>query len=322
MARDFVWEFGYKDWVADTDLHYCSWLTRGIWIEMLVRMCDARETGKLEATPDSLCGLIGCSRDSLFTALLELYEHKVADIEWPNEVKEILKGYPQSYPVNFPQNIHTPSNFNILTFRKELRDGIVRKLSEICHDPIKVVNRRLYRDFLKRQKDAERKRKKREEEKLEEESSLFDVQEDVQEMSGVEEPSDEEFVEKVESSPSNKGQIKIFDESTVEFKLSLLLRKLILRNNPNAKVPPVTPKGLSRWADSIDKMIRIDNRETHDIADVIEWSQNDDFWMENILSTGKLRKQYDRLWLKMIKEREKRGGRKSTRTYDSPSLGN
>ena len=34
---------------------------------------------------------------------------------------------------------------------------------------------------------------------------------------------------------------------------------------------------------------------------MIEWCQTDEFWQDNILSTAKLRKQYDQLVLKMNK---------------------
>ena len=42
-------------------------------------------------------------------------------------------------------------------------------------------------------------------------------------------------------------------------------------------------------------MIRIDKRTPDKIREVIDWCQADDFWCKNILSTNKLRKQYDKL---------------------------
>lgn len=111
----------------------------------------------------------------------------------------------------------------------------------------------------------------------------------------------------------------VFGEETFEYKFALLLRRLILRNNDNAKVPADTPEGLARWAGVMDALMREDNRDPHDMVDVIEWSQNDDFWCTIILSAEKLRKKYDQLWLKMKKEEEaqKRGHHQ---TYDHPSL--
>ena len=49
-------------------------------------------------------------------------------------------------------------------------------------------------------------------------------------------------------------------------------------------------------------MIRLDNRSAARIEEVLRWSQSDPFWQNNILSTEKLRKQFDQLELKMPKE--------------------
>ena len=67
-----------------------------------------------------------------------------------------------------------------------------------------------------------------------------------------------------------------------------------LIRNGNFKKPDI-----QKWALHIDRMIRIDNRPPCGIMNVICWCQNDDFWQNNILSTLKLRKQYDQLQMKM-----------------------
>lgn len=46
-------------------------------------------------------------------------------------------------------------------------------------------------------------------------------------------------------------------------------------------------------------MLRHDNRTEEDIGAVLEWCQGNSFWQNNILSTDKLRKQYDRLYMEM-----------------------
>ncbi len=56
---------------------------------------------------------------------------------------------------------------------------------------------------------------------------------------------------------------------------------------------------IKKWAAVVDLMIRADGRNPDDIAAVIDWSQQDDLWKNNILSTAKLRKQFDQLYLKM-----------------------
>ena len=80
----------------------------------------------------------------------------------------------------------------------------------------------------------------------------------------------------------------------IELKLSKLLLDLILARYSNFKKPD-----LNKWSLQIDRMIRLDKRKADDIESVIKWCQDNDFWKNNILSTAKLRKQYDQLKLKM-----------------------
>lgn len=100
---------------------------------------------------------------------------------------------------------------------------------------------------------------------------------------------------KNEKKEEYSSQPKWADED-IEFKLSLYLYNHMLKNDPEAKKP-----NLQAWANHVDKMIRIDKGEPEQIKTVIEWCQKDSFWCANILSTEKLRKQYARLKIKMIK---------------------
>lgn len=93
----------------------------------------------------------------------------------------------------------------------------------------------------------------------------------------------------------------LFVETSNEFRLAKLLFDLILENNPDAKQP-----NLQVWAKSIDLMIRKDNRTIEQIEGAIRWCQQDQFWHKNILSTDKLRKQYDRIYLEAKNARTKR----------------
>jgi hypothetical protein len=87
----------------------------------------------------------------------------------------------------------------------------------------------------------------------------------------------------------------IFLSDSIEVRLSeALLNKIIFRN-PNFKRPNIL-----KWAKEIDLMIRLDGRDPEDIKEVIEWSQDNYFWQTNILSTSKLRKQFDQLKMKMM----------------------
>lgn len=91
---------------------------------------------------------------------------------------------------------------------------------------------------------------------------------------------------------------KIFVEDSKEMKLSKLLFSLIKRNNDKAKQP-----NLQTWCKHMDYILRVDKREYEDVKAVIEWCQDDDFWQTNILSTQKLRKQYEQLYIKMLKDK-------------------
>ncbi len=88
--------------------------------------------------------------------------------------------------------------------------------------------------------------------------------------------------------------IKNFLSDSIEIGLSELLLEKILSRNPKFKKP-----NLQTWAKDIDLMIRVDHRSPEDISRVLEWSQADPFWQSNILSTAKLRKQFDQLFVKM-----------------------
>lgn len=73
--------------------------------------------------------------------------------------------------------------------------------------------------------------------------------------------------------------------------LSDFLFACIKQNNENFKGDP------RKWDDQIDKMVRIDKRDTEEIKQIIMFCQQDDFWHKNILSGAKLRQKYDQLFL-------------------------
>ena len=110
------------------------------------------------------------------------------------------------------------------------------------------------------------------------------------------------------SSSSISNNKYIYSQNSTEFRLAELLLTKILDRNPNFKKPD-----LQKWAVHIDRMIRLDKREPPEIAKVIEWCQQDDFWQDNILSTQKLRKQYDQLVMKMNKPKRYKKGFDSNR---------
>lgn len=104
------------------------------------------------------------------------------------------------------------------------------------------------------------------------------------------------------SSPPESGEGKEKEEMTKEaLWIAEELGRLIQFNNPKSRELQADKKEktIVRWAIDIDKMIRLDKRQPREIVNVLRWSQSDDFWKVNILSGEKLRKQYDKLLLKM-----------------------
>ena len=99
-------------------------------------------------------------------------------------------------------------------------------------------------------------------------------------------PTDETILDEMKEDDINK--------ESPEYRLSELLLNKIKENNPNYKEP-----NLNTWVIHMEKMIRIDKRNPNEIKKVIDWCQADSFWYKNILSTEKLRKQYDQLTVNM-----------------------
>ena len=89
---------------------------------------------------------------------------------------------------------------------------------------------------------------------------------------------------------------KEYHPESNQIRFASFLFSEIRRRKPDYKEP-----NLQRWAVHIDRMIRLDKRKPETITRVIIWCQQDDFWQNNILSTDKLRKHFDRLELQMNK---------------------
>ena len=82
---------------------------------------------------------------------------------------------------------------------------------------------------------------------------------------------------------------------TIPTELAELLIVKIKINNPSA----ILPKTTTAWAQDIEKLHRLDKQDYGLIRRVLEWCQSDSFWKSNILSGGKLRKQWNKLTAKM-----------------------
>ena len=59
---------------------------------------------------------------------------------------------------------------------------------------------------------------------------------------------------------------------------------------------------IQKWAQDIDKLMRIDGQKYGDIKMVIGWIYNDPFWSTVVLSTANLRKNFPKLYPKAVKK--------------------
>lgn len=101
-------------------------------------------------------------------------------------------------------------------------------------------------------------------------------------------------------------------QKEIDKKLARYLGNHIKKRQPkNKSVKKQEDCNYIKWGKYIRLMREQDDREPEKIKEIIEWCQKDDFWQDNILSTSKLRKQYDKLELKM-----KKGGSKDDSWLD------
>lgn len=109
----------------------------------------------------------------------------------------------------------------------------------------------------------------------------------------------------------NANNEKKYSQNSNEFRLAkLLFNEIVSRKSDFLKT------NLQKWAVHIDRMIRLDHREPARIEAVILWCQRDDFWQNNILSTDKLRKHFDKLELQM------KGKKNGNNNQDKPISNN
>jgi len=112
--------------------------------------------------------------------------------------------------------------------------------------------------------------------------------------------------------PKEKRIKRKYSFSSEHLRRAKRLKALMLENDPQAKIP----KDLSEWADTVRLTIERDKRTLMEIDEVIEWSQEDQFWKAQILSMGKLREKFGTLKLQM--QRKLKEDKQSGRSDISP----
>lgn len=73
-------QFYPGDWFRAEDLKKCSMSTQGVWINILLRMWDTAEQGKLTGTKVALCRILGATKDELRCFFDENKEQKFANV--------------------------------------------------------------------------------------------------------------------------------------------------------------------------------------------------------------------------------------------------
>ena len=177
-------------------------------------------------------------------------------------------------------------NVDIETTQRCIDEILQWKVAEQS-EKLGIYSRRMYREYLKGQKEklnrskAQRERRDKERQDQHKEGGSI--------TSSLSSTSTININNKEVSDPPQ------FNSEGPEVKLSQLLCNLILKNNPTAQPKP------NGWPKVVDAMLRIQGRTPEHIEKLVRWSQADDFWCANILSMGKLKKQFDRLTVEMSK---------------------
>ena len=99
---------------------------------------------------------------------------------------------------------------------------------------------------------------------------------------------------------SQQSQKRYADDSQY-MKVAVYLFEKIKERLPNKKEPD-----FQKWADEVRKTVELDGVPVERYKEVLDWSQNDDFWQANILSTNKLRKKFDTIYLQMQRDKKQK----------------
>ncbi len=111
-------------------------------------------------------------------------------------------------------------------------------------------------------------------------------------------PDDRQITQQTPDEPSeDEPEEPKYPEDSTAYKSAAYLRQRILANNPRARVPAedVGDKLMQNWAQELDRLHRLgppggdQGYNWHEIRQLIDFSQDDEFWRANVLSAGKLR---------------------------------
>ncbi len=81
MGKAPAFQFYVRDWLSDPELQSASSSSRGIWVNALCFMWEARERGKIEGTVETLSRLLNCTEEEFNRFLSESDKFHFNDLD-------------------------------------------------------------------------------------------------------------------------------------------------------------------------------------------------------------------------------------------------
>jgi hypothetical protein len=116
MGKAPAFQFYVKDWLGDAELQMATSSSRGIWINALCFMWEAKERGKLVGTIEELSKLLFSSNGDFIQFLEDVKRHKFADVSIVEKNVEICGNL---MPVTVRNNLVTLINRRMYREQKE-----------------------------------------------------------------------------------------------------------------------------------------------------------------------------------------------------------
>jgi hypothetical protein len=270
-------QFYPADWLRDPSLRACSLAARGLWMDMISYMHEARPYGHLTLPsvaedgckdtlrpilPNILARMVGGSANEVEGLLAELeaagvfsrtqagtiFSRRMVNDEKLREIR--ANGGIQS--LNNP-NVPRPKNS-----RKDTVEGSLGKSIPVSFEgsPSSSSSK----------------------------NTMSDSKNTMSEPEIGSDPANGSTQKKAPTAPSRQAA-----------KLTALLKAEIRRNKPDYRITPTQERN---WTVTAQRMLDIDKRTPDQIEKLIRWVQHDEFWMPNVLSMNALREKFDQLELK------------------------
>lgn len=166
------------------------------------------------------------------------------------------------------------------------KEGMIQKKSDRKKTTIKVLNYGLYQGSGDHGETTERPRRDYEE------TQTRMIKNDKNEKNDI-------------NISSSRKKPRFYSEDDRYYKMAVYFHGKVMEVAAlNNKEHLVRDANLQKWADEFRKIVELDKRDTKELKQIIDWATSDPFWQTNILSPGKLRKQYVNLAMQMSRPRQ------------------